>query len=60
MVVWEVVIASRKLLFHVTSATDIFYFNVDTAYAQNIENQCWYDFDDSHVRKITEKDIKVR
>jgi hypothetical protein len=33
---------------------------IDTAYAQNTEDQCWYDFDDSHVRKVAEKDIKVK
>lgn len=31
----------------------------DTAYAQNLYNKEWYNFDDSHVNKVTTKDIKV-
>lgn len=30
-----------------------------TAYAQNFYNKEWYNFDDSHVSKVTTKDIKT-
>jgi hypothetical protein len=32
---------------------------LDTAFAQNWQDGEWYNFDDSHVSKIEQKDAKV-